>query len=272
MDTLSEGWQELLTRLALFAPKLVVSLVVFVLTLIVAGLLNRVVRRTLKQRDVSAELTLLISKATRWSIIILGTMVALQQVEFDVTAFLTGLGILGFTIGFAVQDVSKNFVSGVLLLLQQPFNIGDSVKIGDLSGTVTTVELRATELRTYDGRKVVIPNAHVFDSAIVNYGPPAQRLVTLTAGVSYECDLEFVRQTAMNAIAAIRGVCQDPAPRVAFDNLGSATVDFTLYYWIDKAQIGVLEARDAGIIAIKTSFEAAEIEMPFPTQVVYVRQ
>ena len=84
MDTLSEGWQELLTRLALFVPKLVVSLVVFVLTLVVAGLLNRVVRRTLKRRNVSAELTLLISKTTRWSVIILGTMVALQQVEFDV--------------------------------------------------------------------------------------------------------------------------------------------------------------------------------------------
>jgi small-conductance mechanosensitive channel len=187
----TEVLQDFLTRLVLFVPKLVVSLVVFGITLVVAGSLSRIVRRAMEQRDASAELTLLMSKITRWTVIILGSLVALQQVDFDIAAFLAGLGILGFTIGFALQDVSKNFVAGLLLLLQQPFDIGDTIAVGEFLGTVVTVDLRVTELRTADGRNVLIPNADVLTSPIVKYGRTS-RCIELVAGVSYDSDLALV--------------------------------------------------------------------------------
>lgn len=272
MDILSEGLQDLLARLMLFIPKLMVSLVVFVLTLAAAAFLSRLVRRTLEKRDASPELTLLLYKITRWTTIVLGCIVALQQVDFDVTAFLAGLGFLGFTLGFAIQDVSKNFVAGLLLLLQQPFNIGDAIRVGDLAGNVTTINLRATELRTSGGKRTLIPNADVFASPIVNYGHVSQRLIELNAGVSYDSDLDFVRETALEAIAGITGVHQDPAPSLVFNNLGPFTVDFTVYFWIDRTQTSTSQALDAGVRVIKTAFEEANIEMPFPTQVVHLRQ
>jgi small conductance mechanosensitive channel len=268
----SEGLQDLLARSLLFLPKLLVSLVVFVLTLAAAAFLTRLVRSAMEKRDVSPELTLLLQKITRWTTIILGSIIALQQVNFDVTAFLAGLGFLGFTLGFAIQDVSKNFVAGLLLLLQQPFNIGDAIRVGDLSGNVVTIDLRATELRTATGKRMLIPNADVFASTIVNYGSVSRRLVELSAGVSYDSDLEFVRQTALKAIGAIAGVHREPAPSVFFNNLGPFTVDFTVYYWVDRTKISVPKAQDAGVSAIKTAFEEANIDMPFPTQVVHVRQ
>ena len=119
MDAFSQVLQDLLTHFVLFLPKLVVSLVVFATTLVAAGVLGRAVRRIMEGRKVGNELTLLMSRLVRWTIIILGSVIALQQVDFDVTAFLAGLGILGFTVGFALQGISQNFVAGILLLLQQ---------------------------------------------------------------------------------------------------------------------------------------------------------
>ncbi|MCP4707179.1 MAG: mechanosensitive ion channel, partial [Planctomycetes bacterium] len=147
-----------------------------------------------------------------------------------------------------------------------------AIEVGDFSGTVVTIDLRATELRTFDGVDVMIPNADVFTSPIVNYSRTNRRRIDLTVGVAYDSDLDLVHKTANEAIGAITGVLQDPAPDVVFNNLGSSTVDFTIYYWISTEQTGVFTATDAGVRAIKTTFERAGIDIPYPTQTVYVRQ
>jgi len=272
MDNFSGLWQELLTKFMLFLPKMMVSLVVFVITLIAAGMFSRAVRRAMERRKVKAGLALLMGNITRWAVIILGCIMALQQVDFDVTAFLAGLGVLGFTLGFALQDISQNFVAGILLLLQQPFDIGDEIKVGEFTGDVLTIDLGATKLSADDGTTIVLPNATVLTSPIIKLSSGDRSCIGVAAGVSYDSDLEFVEQTAIKAIGGIDGVVQEPAIKVLFTNLGSSTVDFTIYYWIDIGQISTLGAKDAGVRAIKVAFEEAKIEMPFPTQVVHLHQ
>jgi small-conductance mechanosensitive channel len=252
----------------LFIPKIVVALVVFVITLVVAGATGRLVDRVLKKRETDPELTLLMTRLARWAVIGLGCVVSLQQVDFDLTAFLTGLGILGFTFGFAIQDVSKNFIAGVLLLLQQPFDIGDAIEVAGYSGTVVTVDLRATELLTFDGKNVLIPNADVFTSPIVHFGRGNRRRIDLSVGVAYDSDLERVKRTAVETISQVEGVLDDPVPNVVFDALAESTVDFTLYYWIDTEKIGLFDAKDKGVRTIKRTFEDAGIEIPYPIQTV----
>jgi small-conductance mechanosensitive channel len=272
MDNAGEVFQDLLTQAIEFLPKVVFSLTIFVLGLLVAGFLSRLMRRAVQRRGAGLEAELLVSKIIRWSIVVVVSIVALQQIDFDVTAFLTGLGIVGFTIGFAIQDVSKNFVAGLLLLLQQPFNIGDAIKVGGFSGTVTSVDLRATGLQTIDGREVLIPNAEVFTSPIEKYGRDTHRRVEIAAGVAYESDLDHVAQVALRVISEINGVISSPEPSVIFDNLGPSTVDLMAYFWIDRSQISVMRARDAGVRAIKQAFEAEGIDMPYPIQTVFVHQ
>jgi small-conductance mechanosensitive channel len=272
MHTTGEVFQDLLTQAIEFLPKVVFSLTVFVLGLLVAGFLSGLMRQAVQRRGAGLEAELLVSKITRWSIVVVVSIVALQQIDFDVTAFLTGLGIVGFTIGFAIQDVSKNFVAGLLLLLQQPFNIGDAIKVGDFSGTVTSVDLRATGLQTIDGREVLIPNAEVFTSPIEKYGRDTHRRVEIAAGVAYECDLDHVAEVALRVIKGIDGVLPAPEPSVIFDHLGPSTVDLVAYFWIDRSKISVLRARDAGVRAIKAAFEEEGIDMPYPIQTVYVHQ
>ncbi len=272
MDPIAQGLQELLNEVVLFIPRLIASLVVLVTAVLAAALLSRGVSRAMQRRKANAQVTLLIIKLTRYGILILGVILALQQVNFDVTAFLAGLGIVGFTIGFAIQDVSKNFIAGMLLLLQQPFEIGDDIEVDEFSGKVQKVDLRATELRTFDGKTVLIPNADVFTSPIVNYGKHARRRLELTVGVAYNSDLEQVSRTALETIRSVEGVLETPAPEVVFKSFGSSSIDFILYYWINTAQTSLTRAQDAGVRAIKTAFEQAGIEIPYPTHTVLLKQ
>jgi small conductance mechanosensitive channel len=273
MDTnLTSTIQDLFNQFIFFIPKIVTALVVFVLALFFSGVISRTMRRALERRNADPEITLLIGKISRWTIIVLGIIVSLDQVDFNVTAFLAGLGIAGFTVGFALQDVSKNFVAGMLLLLQQPFDIGEAIEVGEFSGTVEEVNLRATELRTFDGRHVLIPNADVFTSAIVNFSRAKDRRIEVSVGVAYESDLDLVRDTALEAIQSVKGVKMEPEPFVAFHTFGGTTMDFTLYYWADMAETSPVNAKDEGLALIKAAFEKAGIEMPFPTQTVLLEK
>ncbi|MCA9870108.1 MAG: mechanosensitive ion channel, partial [Anaerolineae bacterium] len=135
-------------------PNLIAAVVIFVVMLFVAGLASKAVQRASQRRGLPAESTLLLSRATRWSLVTVGIIWALDQINFNVTGFVAALGILGFTIGFALQDISKNFVAGILLLWQQPFNIDDVISVAGYTGKITDVSIRATEMRTFDGLQV----------------------------------------------------------------------------------------------------------------------
>jgi small conductance mechanosensitive channel len=272
VNVLLESLMQMLQNSILFFPKVILALVVFVIGLYLAGLTARLVRRAMERRRTDPEAAVLITKISRWSVILLAAMVALQQVNFNVTAFLTGLGILGFTVGFALQDVSKNFVAGLLLLIQQPFDVGNAIKVTDFAGTVMAIDLRATEIHTFDGQIVLIPNADVFTNPIINYTRAKKRRVEVSVGVAYESDLEEVSRLAVDAIASVPGLLDDPAPIVHYQAFGSSTIDWTIYYWIDTGQTDPFTARDVGMQNIKAVFERAKIDMPYPTQRVYVEQ
>lgn len=255
----------IIERSLVFLPKLITALVIFLVGLYLSGLAGRAVKRTLNARDSDPELTLLLQRVAKWTIIILVTITALQRVDFNLTGFVAGLGIIGFTIGFALQDVSKNFVAGILLLLQQPFDIGDAIEVAGYSGTVKNVDIRATEIRTFDGLQVLIPNGDVYVNAIKNFSKAKRRRLQLNIGVAYDSDLDIVTDTVSTALSSISGVItDDPAPVVAFKEFGDSSINLTAYFWIDLDQTGYLNAQDQSIKVIKKAFEATGIDMPFP--------
>lgn len=268
MDAINFGLQELLANFLTFLPNLVVALLIFVVSLYLAGLITKIVRRTMERRKADHEITLLVAQITRWAILIFGVVIALQKIGFDLTAFLAGVGILGFTVGFALQDVSKNFVSGMLLLLEQPFDIGDVIEVGDYIGTVANVDIRATEIYTFDGQNVLIPNGDIFTSAIKNYSRYNKRRMDFTVGVAYGSDLEMVRKTALDVVSKLTGVLAEPAPTVVFNNFGESSIDFTLYFWIDMQKADYLDTVDKTITGINAAFEQHGIEIPFPVRTV----
>jgi len=260
--------ETLLANFLSFLPSLITALVIFVISLYIAGMARKAVRRGLSLHGGNQKLNEMLAKITRFSIIVLGLIVALQQVGFNVSAFLAGLGIMGFTIGFALQDVSKNFVAGLLLYIQQPFDIGDAIEVSGYSGVVEEIDLRATEIRTFDGKLVLIPNSDVFTSAITNFSAFPTRRLDIVIGVAYDTDLEKARQIIIETISSLEGVLDDPAPSVIYNKFNDSSIDLTLYFWIDVNRLGFLAAQDNAVTRIKLAFEQAGIEIPFPTTTV----
>lgn len=263
----------MLEGLLVFIPKLIVAIIFFLVTLYVASLIARFVQRALAAREMDPELTLVLSRLARWAFIALGTIISLDQVDFDVAGFLAGLGIVGLTVGFALQDITKNFISGILLLVQQPFDIGDAIEVAGVAGAVVDIQVRSTTIRTWDGRIVIIPNADVYSSAITNYSRSELRRFELNIGVAYDSDLEQVTQVTHDVLAGIEGLIQDdPAPMVVFNNFGASSIDLTIYYWLRPAELSPFLASDQVVKAIKSAYAAANIDIPFPIRTVYNQQ
>ena len=264
--------QQLLVDFLTLLPKLIAALVVFAVGLYLASIIRRLVRRGLERRTKNPQPIALLSQLAYWLSVILVAAISLQMIGFNLTAFLAGLGVVGITIGFALQDVSKNFIAGVLMLIQQPFEIGEFIEVSGYTGKVLAIDLRTTQIRTTDGKLVLIPNGEVMISPITNYSQAEARRVAISTGVAYESDPESVRQTALEAIAGVPGIQGEPAPDVLFENFGSPTLDLTIYFWIDTSQTNVASAKDAGLKAIKSAFDQAQINMPLPAQTVYLVQ
>jgi small conductance mechanosensitive channel len=258
---LSPSLERIIDRAVEFIPNLIVAIVIFLVTLWVSRLGYNLVQRALKRRGANAEVTLLLARLSQWTILIFGVLWALAQVKFDITGFVAGLGVVGFTVGFALKDIAENFVAGILLLIQQPFSIGDEVEIKGYAGTVTNIEIRSTTVRTRDGLLVIIPNADVYDNPITNYSKIEQRRISLTIGVAYGSDLQKVADTLQQVAAQLPGVKKDPAPQVVFSEFSGPAIKVTLYFWINVSETSYFVALDAAVKRIKAAFEQEQIQI-----------
>ena len=260
MDNISGSSIPLIQTFLQFLPRLITSLVVFLVTLYLSAVAARAVSRALKLRKTDQELSLLLVRSAKLAIVITGTIIALQQVGFDLTAFVAGLGIIGFTLGFALQDVSKNLIAGVLLLLQQPFDIGDTVEVGGFAGIITNINLRATEMQTFDGILVMIPNTTVYSKPVKNFNRVERRCLELPISIAYGSGVQTAEQTVKKALRSVPGViAEDPSPRVVFQNFGEKSIEFIAYYWIKVNAAGEWVTADQPAQTVQSALERAGI-------------
>lgn len=254
------------TELQAFMFQVLWALVIMAVTLIMGNSLSKMLRRMMERQRVDPAFILLAYHTTRWGIIILGTATALRQVNFELTAFLAGLGIVGFTIGFALQDISSNITAGMLLLVQKPFELGDFVQIDSYSGEVKSIDLRSTEILTHDGKIILLPNGTVFTSPITNFSRHPLRRVELTVGISYNSDLEMVRHATLQAIRSIPDVLTDPPPTFFYHTFNAYSIDYTVRFWVDARVTQVGSAKDPAIVAIHKLYKEKGIDIPYPIQ------
>ena len=236
-------------------PNMLTAALIFIGSLILARFLRRMLDTVLKARAVDKEIRLLLGQMLYWGILIFGIITALQRF-FDVSAFLAGLGILGFTIGFALQEIMQNFVAGLILLVQQPFEIGNFVSVSGYSGTVAAINMRTTEIKTLDGRLIIIPNSKVLSNAIENYSRADLLRVDLPVGVGYDTDLDLARASILEALPGIKGYLSEPAPSIIYHSFGESSIDMDIRFWINTSQNNVFDAKDQALIATKRALDA----------------
>jgi small-conductance mechanosensitive channel len=178
------------------------------------------------------------------------------------------LGIGGVAIGFAFKDIFQNLFAGILILLRHPFHVGDEITTGAFTGTVEAIETRATFIRTYDGRRVVIPNSDVYTKPITVISAYDMLRTEIDVGIGYNDDLGYAKQIALQAIQGVDGVLADPAPDVLVWELAASSKNLRLRWWTRPARGEVLRVRDRVLQAVAEALAGVGIDLPFPTQVV----
>jgi small conductance mechanosensitive channel len=260
--------QDWLNALIDFLPKIISALVIFFVSIFGAGFLAKSIKKLSARRISSEEIQQMIFRITRWTIIVIGTIVALGQVNFNVTGFIAGLGVAGFTIGFALQDIAKNFISGLLLLYRQPFKISDYVKVSDYSGEVKRINIRDTEIETLDGELVIIPNRDVFENPIINYTHSSLRRRTVTIGLGYEEDVDQAVEIFLKAISGVDGVESTPRPSIIAQELGDSALILAARFWVNQQEVNILNVHSRVVKSIKETAEKNDIDLPYPVQTI----
>jgi small-conductance mechanosensitive channel len=177
------------------------------------------------------------------------------------------LGIGSVAIGFAFRDILQNFLAGILLLLTRPFRIGDQIVAGQLEGTVEDIQTRATFLKTYDGRRVVIPNAELFTNKVVVNTAFDKRRIEYDVGVGYGDDIDLARRVMVEAMRDCEGVLDEPPPEALVMEFAPSSVNIRARWWVSPPRIrDALDSRDEVLAAIKKKLNAHGIDLPMPTQ------
>jgi len=181
---------------------------------------------------------------------------------------LSVLGVGGVAIGFAFRDILQNYFAGIILLWREPFKVGDQIETSNgFVGTIQEIETRATIMKTYDGRRVVIPNSNLFtDSVTVNTARDKRRS-QYDVGIGYGDDIESARELILDKLTSIEGVQKEPAPEVLVVALADATVNLRMRWWTEPDRASVIKTQDRVLTSVKYLLDDNGIDMPYPTQV-----
>ncbi len=209
----------------------------------------------------------LFATLTYIAILVLGLLIALNVLHLDqtVTSILAGAGILGIALGFAFQDISANFISGIVMAFRKPIKVGDIIETEQFIGEVEQIDLRVTTIRTFQGLHVLIPNKFLFQYAVTNYTSTHERRVDIEVGVSYAEDLEKVKELTIKGIEELDVKLEGTEIKLVYTKFDSSSINFNLMFWINYSEEkDFQEARSKAIIAIKKAFDENGITIPFP--------
>lgn len=269
-QALNDAWGKVIGWLEAFIaslPNLAAALVVLLVAWAVAKVLRRVTGRVLARISTYSDVNRLLSTAVFVAALAVGLFMALGVLDLDrtVTSLLAGAGIVGLALGFAFQDTAENLIAGVLLNVRREMTDGDIIETNEYMGVLERVALRATLLRTFDGRLVAIPNSQVYKNPLVNYTDRPLRRVDIGVGVSYGDDLQKAARVAAQAVQDIESRDRDRDVEVFYTGFGDSSINFTLRFWIPfRKQTDYLRARHDAILRVKEAFDAQGITIPFP--------
>ena len=245
-------------------PLIIIGLVILVVGVLLARVIGRGTERAIRRAGGDQVVVNLGARLVRLAVVVAAVLLALSVAGVPVGAALAGLGIAGLAIAFALQSILENFVAGIILILRKPISHGEQVIVGEQEGTVDDIDLRVTRLVDYDGELVIIPNAEVFRSTIVNLTRRGKRRTRVVVGIDYRDDHDAAREVIEAAVAGVPGVLDTPAPQARCIALGESSVDFEVRYWTAPDIASVVDAQDGVLRSVKSAIEGAGMSIPWP--------
>jgi small-conductance mechanosensitive channel len=258
-------------------PITVVELLELAILLVLVVVLERFFRRMvmgwlLRRTKFEPSLQFAIGKITGYVFITLGFYVALTVSGIDLSSLAILAGAVGVGLGFGLQNIVSNFISGLIILAERPIAIGQRIEVGGVAGQVTCINLRSTTVVTNDNITIIVPNSDFISHAVTNwsYGDPKVRL-RLPVGVAYGTDVERLVRVLLEVAAENRAVLKDPAPTVRFLGFGDSALNFEVAVWtIDMAHRPTRFRSDL-YFAIERKLRENKIEVPFPQRDLHLR-
>jgi small-conductance mechanosensitive channel len=271
INTIQDSINDLIGSAVRILPALISALIIIGLTRYAAEISQKVTKKIGEKTLKSSSLQLLFLKSSyvlTWIVgIVIASVIAFPGLRLgDIIATL-GLGSVA--IGFDFQDIFKNFLAGILILLEEPFTIKDQIKIDDHEGTVENINIRTTEIKTYQGERILLPNSTVFTSAIKVRTAFPYRRTDLMVGVDYNTFLPKAKSILEEIISNVEGVLSEPPPEVDLVEFNDSSIDLIIRYWTASQQAQVRRVQTRTIAAIKEAFDNQDINIPYPIRTVY---
>lgn len=266
IDKIMEGFWERL-------PYFCIAIVVFLIFWLLAKLFKFFIRKTLDNRSYAKQnLVLVLNRLGSTIIIFIGFLIALVIAipGFTPGQLMSALGIGSVAIGFAFKDIFQNLLSGILILLSEPFHIGDDIIVGGMEGTVEDIQIRATYLRSPDGRRIVIPNATVYTSAVTVNTAYQRRRCEFIVGIGYEDDVQKAKQIILKILDNDRNILSQPPFSVNVSALADFSINLTVRWWVDTTETTTAASISTVQEAVIDAFDENNISIPYPVQQVKV--
>ncbi len=240
---------------------------IVIASVVVSRILNAFLRPRFTQRR-TPSFGQVVPRLIGWAVVAVATVFAITLAAPSIRPvdFIAGLGIFSIALGFAFQDILSNLLAGLLLIIRQPFEQGDQIEVNEFTGTVEGITIRETSLKTFDGQRVIVPNAAVYQSALLIRTAFELRRTSLEIGVGYDDDLDLAERAILDAATSVDGVSDDPAPEAYLIGLGDNAVLFDLRYWTKPHQADVRRIEHHVFKAVKERLDAEGIDMPFPVR------
>lgn len=235
IETLTNSFNSFFRDILAQTPNILTALLLLVITVFLGRIFRRIFTHKLQDKVKDSLLAGFLGQLGKWFIYLFGVLAALQVMGFGyfATSLLTGAGISAVVIGFAFKDIAENFLAGILLAINRPFNIGDIIQVESFKGTIKKLELRTTQIRTVDGRDIFVPNAALIKSSLINFTKDGLLRMDFGLGLATEADIEEVRRLILEHLVSKDQVLKNPKPNVIVENIGTSTLDIRVLFWID---------------------------------------
>ena len=263
-DLIQKGY----ALLAAYGLKLVFAIVIFVVGRWVAKLFGKLIQRVMEKRDVDETLRSFVGNLIYYALLTFVVLAALGQLGIQTTSFIAVIGAAGLAVGLALQGSLANFASGFLMILFRPFKVGDFIEGAGVAGTVESLQIFTTQLRTPDNKKIIIPNASLTGDNIINWSATGTRRVDMVFGIGYDDDIKQAKDTLQALLEADERILKDPAPLIAVGELADSSVNFNVRPWVKSGDYWAVKFDFTE--KVKLTFDEKKIGIPYPQMDVHL--
>jgi len=273
---LAEAWAKvdfsrLLTDLAHYAPNVAAAGLILLAFWVCFIVLKRIALTYARAARLPGPVSGLLVGVIKYSVAAIALVTAAAQLKINVASLLTGMGLFGLAVSFAAQDTFANIISGVALVIDRPFKVGDWVEIDGIHAHVSSISLRTTTLSTLDNQTIVMPNKLMSQQRVINYTLMPRIRVRVPFGIAYKEDIRAARQVVLATLGGDGQVLAEPAPEVVVTGLGSSSVDMELRFWLEDASLQHRKLYEY-TEKCKYALDEAGIEIPFPHLQLFVEK